>query len=66
MPRHVAPYGSWKSPISADLIASIKRLGVLQPISVRYVETEDIYQIISGERRFQASKARSIGRTSDP
>jgi len=22
MPRHVAPYGSWKSPISADLIAS--------------------------------------------
>ncbi len=22
MPRHVAPYGSWKSPITADLLAS--------------------------------------------
>src|SRR4051794_24863109 len=31
-----------------DLVASIKRLGVLQPIAVRYIEAEDIYQVISG------------------
>jgi ParB family transcriptional regulator, chromosome partitioning protein len=39
-----------------DLVASIRRLGVLQPISVRYIESEDVYQVISGERRFQASR----------
>lgn len=39
-----------------DLAASIKRLGVLQAIAVRYIEADDIYQVISGERRFQACK----------
>jgi ParB family chromosome partitioning protein len=29
---------------------------VLQPIAVRYIESEDVYQVISGERRFQASR----------
>ncbi|HVG49197.1 MAG TPA: ParB/RepB/Spo0J family partition protein, partial [Rubellimicrobium sp.] len=39
-----------------DLVASITRLGVLQPIAVRYLESEDVDQVISGERRFQASR----------
>jgi ParB family chromosome partitioning protein len=39
-----------------ELAASIKRLGIVQAISVRYVAKDDIYQIISGERRFQATK----------
>lgn len=29
---------------------------MLQPIAVRYLEAEDIYQVISGERRYQASR----------
>src|SRR5207247_2425414 len=40
----------------AELTASVERLGILQPITVRYLEGEDVYQIISGERRYQAAK----------
>lgn len=39
-----------------ELAASIRRLGVVQAISVRYIAADDMYQIISGERRYQASK----------
>jgi ParB family chromosome partitioning protein len=39
-----------------ELIASVKRLGILQPITVRYIESENFYQIITGERRFLAAK----------
>lgn len=39
----------------AELAASIKRHGVMQAISVEYVEKEDYFQIISGERRYRAS-----------
>ena len=39
-----------------ELTASIKRLGVLQPISLRYVPSVDRYRIIAGECRFTASK----------
>lgn len=34
----------------------MKELGVLQPISVRYVEESDQYRIIAGECRFTAAK----------
>lgn len=39
-----------------ELAASIRRLGIVQAISVRYIPSDDIYQIISGERRYQAAK----------
>jgi ParB family chromosome partitioning protein len=39
----------------ADLAASIKELGIIQPITVRQVADNE-YQIISGERRTRASK----------
>lgn len=39
-----------------QLVASIRRLGVLQPIVVRWLETDQVYQILYGERRYQASK----------
>lgn len=39
----------------ADLAASIKELGIIQPITVRQVSEKE-YQIISGERRTRASK----------
>lgn len=39
-----------------ELAGSIKEQGVLQPISVEYMPEERAYKIISGERRFHASK----------
>ena len=38
---------------------SIKELGVIQPITVRKIES-DKYQLISGERRYRASKLANI------
>ena len=38
-----------------NLSQSIKDLGIIQPITVRKVDSEN-YEIISGERRFRASK----------
>ena len=37
------------------MAASIKAIGIVQPITVRAVE-EGKYEIIAGERRFRASK----------
>ena len=37
-----------------ELASSIKELGVIQPITVRKVD--DVFQLVSGERRFRASK----------
>ncbi len=38
-----------------ELAESIREKGVLEPLLVRYVPREDIYYIISGERRYHAS-----------
>ena len=40
----------------SELAASIREKGILQPLLVRYVPREDIYYIISGERRYHASQ----------
>ena len=45
-----------------ELASSIKELGVIQPITVRKVD--DVFQLVSGERRFRASKL--IGNKSIP
>ncbi len=39
-----------------ELVNSVRTLGILQPISVRYVEEKSAYFVIAGERRFQAAK----------
>ncbi|MFF7586720.1 ParB/RepB/Spo0J family partition protein [Kitasatospora purpeofusca] len=40
-----------------ELVASITRVGVLQPVAVRPVEGKDVpYQLIMGERRWRAAK----------
>jgi ParB family chromosome partitioning protein len=39
----------------AELAASIRQIGVIQPITLRKINN-DQYRIISGERRFRASK----------
>ena len=33
----------------------MKRLGILQPITVRFLEAENVYQVITGERRYHAA-----------
>ena len=43
-----------------ELTASIQEKGVLEPLLVRYVPREDCYHIISGERRYHASRAAGI------
>jgi ParB family transcriptional regulator, chromosome partitioning protein len=43
-----------------ELSDSIREKGVLEPLLVRYVPREDMYYIISGERRFHASQAAGL------
>jgi ParB family transcriptional regulator, chromosome partitioning protein len=43
-----------------ELTASIREKGVLEPLLVRYITGDDIYYIISGERRYHASKAAGL------
>ncbi len=47
----------------SELASSIKELGVIQPITVRKI-SENKFQLVSGERRFRASKR--LGNTSIP
>jgi ParB family chromosome partitioning protein len=43
-----------------ELTHSIREKGVLEPLLVRYDAEEDMYTIISGERRYHASKAAGL------
>ncbi len=43
-----------------ELADSIREKGVLEPLLVRYVPREDMYYIISGERRYHASQAAGL------
>ena len=43
-----------------ELTDSIRQKGVLEPLLVRYVPREDAYYIISGERRYHASRAAGL------
>ncbi len=39
----------------SEMVESVKEKGILEPILVRYSEEEEKYEIIAGERRFQAA-----------
>jgi len=43
-----------------ELTDSIKEKGVLEPLLVRFVPRDDCYHIISGERRYHASRAAGL------
>ncbi len=43
-----------------ELTESIRQKGVLEPLLVRYVPRDDTYYIISGERRYHASRAAGL------
>lgn len=55
MPNPDQPRSVFDEDALNELSASIKSLGVIQPITLREIDT-DKYQIISGERRYRASK----------
>jgi len=57
------PRTSFNEEALRELASSIKELGVIQPITVRKLAF-DKYQLVSGERRFRASKL--IGLTTIP
>ncbi len=43
-----------------ELTDSIREKGVLEPLLVRYLPRDDIYYIISGERRYHAARAAGL------
>src|SRR3989440_9559070 len=43
-----------------ELTESVREKGVLEPLLVRYVPREDCFHIISGERRYHASRAAGL------
>lgn len=49
------PRTSFNEETLQELASSIRELGVIQPITVRKIDF-DKYQLVSGERRFRASK----------
>jgi ParB family chromosome partitioning protein len=44
----------------AELTASVREKGVLEPLLVRYVPREDCFYIISGERRYHAARGAGL------
>lgn len=43
-----------------ELVDSVRRLGILQPISVRFMPEEETYFIIAGERRYLAAQTAGL------
>lgn len=54
-PSSFQPRGHFDEDAMASLTASVKELGVLQPVLVRLAEG-DTYELIAGERRWRAAK----------
>ncbi len=54
-PSSFQPRGHFDEDAMASLTASVKELGVLQPVLVRPAEG-DTYELIAGERRWRAAK----------
>ena len=55
IPNPTQPRSAFDEETLAELADSIRTLGVIQPITVKR-NTDDQYVIISGERRWRASK----------
>ena len=49
------PRSNFSETLIEELASSIKSLGLIQPITVRKIESNK-FQLISGERRFRAAK----------
>lgn len=51
------PRRDLNSKAQQELVESIRQLGQLQPITVRYIAADAMYQVIAGERRLQAARS---------
>src|SRR5947209_4864465 len=56
-PDPAQPRKNLDTQAQRELTDSIRQIGILQSITVRYLEDQDIYQVITGERRFQAARS---------
>ena len=54
--NHLQPRTEFDEDRLAELAASIRVQGVLQPVVVRHKESDDRYELIAGERRVRASR----------
>jgi ParB family chromosome partitioning protein len=54
--NHFQPRRHFDEEALASLTASVRELGVLQPILVRPAEADGSYELIAGERRWRAAK----------
>lgn len=61
VPNREQPRREFKQSELAELAASIKQKGIIQPILVRKIEGND-YQIIAGERRWRAAQIAGLKR----
>ena len=59
MPNPEQPRSSFDKESLKELAASIKEIGIIQPLTLRRLE-DDKYQIISGERRYRAAKMAGV------
>lgn len=50
------PRRSFPAEALADLAASIRQKGILQPLIVRAVEDSEMFEIVAGERRWRAAQ----------
>lgn len=55
-PGKYQPRGDFDDALLAELAASIKQQGLLQPIVVRELDNPGQYEILAGERRWRASQ----------
>ena len=59
IPNPNQPRKTFKDESLTELAESIRTFGVIQPIQVRKVDNE-LYELVSGERRLRASKLAGI------
>lgn len=56
IPNRNQPRSRFDDESLAELAESIKEFGVIQPIVVRRLDDEEKYEIVTGERRYRATK----------
>lgn len=61
IPNKNQPRNRFDEESLAELAESIKEFGVIQPIVVRKIDDVEKYEIITGERRYRATKKIGIG-----
>lgn len=57
-PNRFQPRRAFNDPDQRELVASVKKSGIIQPIVVR--KSENGYEIIAGERRWRAAQAAGL------